>query len=75
MFSKFWISRGELEEESVIFFSVFRWLLLAVIIGILVGTATAGFLWCLQWSSRISAWPNYFWLLPIAMFGSIMHRT
>jgi H+/Cl- antiporter ClcA len=72
MFSKFWISRGELEEESVIFFSVFRWLLLAVIIGILVGTATAGFLWCLQWSSRISAWPYYFWLLPIAMFGSIM---
>lgn len=62
----------DLEEESVIFFSVFRWLFFAVIIGMIVGSATAGFLWCIKWSGQATSFPFYFWLLPVAMFLSII---
>ena len=62
----------DLEEESVIFFSVFRWIFLAIITGVLVGSATAGFLWCIKFSDRIAVFPFFFWFLPVAMFLSII---
>lgn len=61
----------DFREESAIFLSVLRWLLLALIIGTLVGSATALFLKCLVWSD-ISHYPYYFWLLPLAMFLSVI---
>jgi len=55
-------------EETVICISIFKWLILATGVGILVGSATAGFLKLLDISiSSTHSVPYYFLLLPIAM--------
>jgi H+/Cl- antiporter ClcA len=62
-----------LTEESLIFLSIFKWTILAVIIGALVGGSTAVFLKLLDlglvYASTVS-W--YYFLLPIALFLSVI---
>jgi H+/Cl- antiporter ClcA len=62
-----------LTEESIIFYTILRWFVLATIIGIIVGLSTTLFLKVLDWSITLSKqYPYYFVLLPIAMFFSIL---
>ncbi|MEE9154221.1 MAG: chloride channel protein [candidate division NC10 bacterium] len=62
-----------LTEESIIFFTILRWFVLATIIGVIVGLATTAFLKVLNWSIALtSQYPYYFVLLPIALFSSIV---
>ena len=63
--------KKRLKEESVIFISIFKWLVLASIIGIIVGLSTTLFLKVLNLSTAYtSQFSLYFLLLPFAMFTS-----
>ena len=69
--------RGHLTEESVLFISVLKWVAIATGVGVIVGAATAGFLYLLGWSiSRTHSYPLYYLALPIAFFlSSAMIKT
>ncbi len=61
-----WIA---LTEESIIFLSIFKWVILSAIIGGIVGSATAGFLLLLHFFTDFSSQFNhYYYVLPVAMF-------
>lgn len=65
--------KRRLKEESVLFISVFKWLVLATVIGIIVGLSTALFLKMLNWSTAFTgrfSW--YFLLLPFALLASAL---
>ena len=65
--------RKRLLEESVLFVSVAKWLVLATLTGLVVGLATTGFLSLLNWSLKISSRFNYtYLLLPVAFFLSAL---
>ena len=58
-------------EESVLFISIFKWLLLATCIGIIVGISTTVFLKALEISiSTAAKFRYYFIFLPAALFLS-----
>ncbi len=60
-----------LAEESVLFISVIKWVMLATCVGAIVGLATAGFLKLLAWgTTTANGWPWTIYLLPPALFGS-----
>lgn len=62
-----------LTEESIIFFSILRWFVLATIIGLIVGLSTTVFLKALDWSITLTnQYPYYFVLLPLALFFSVL---
>ena len=62
-----------LTEESLIFFTILRWFVLATLIGAIVGLSTTAFLKVLDWSIALtSQYPYYFLLLPIALFCSVL---
>ena len=56
-------------EESVIFFSIFRWVILSVFIGAIVGSASALFLKLISIATNYTSTqiPYYYLLLPIIM--------
>lgn len=61
------------KEESVIFISVLKWLVLATVIGIIVGFSTSLFLRILNQSTAYAAQFNwYFLLLPLALLSSTL---
>jgi H+/Cl- antiporter ClcA len=63
--------KKRLAEESVIFISVLKWIVLATIVGGMVGGSTTFFLKTLGWSiAYINQIPYYFFLLPAALFLS-----
>ncbi len=63
--------RRHLTEESVLFVSVLKWVMIATAVGVIVGAATAGFLYLLGWSiARGQSQPLYFLSLPVAFFLS-----
>lgn len=58
-------------ESSVIFFSVLKWIALASIAGIVIGSSTAIFLNLLEYAINLASnYKYYFLLLPIAFFLS-----
>jgi H+/Cl- antiporter ClcA len=58
-----------LREETVLFISVLKWIILATFIGIIVGLSTTVFLKILNLSIRITtSHPYYFLILPFALF-------
>ncbi|MFQ5657961.1 MAG: chloride channel protein [Candidatus Methylomirabilales bacterium] len=60
-------------EESVMFLTILRWLVLATLIGVIVGLSTTLFLKVLDWSITLTTqYRYYFILLPIALFSSIL---
>ena len=62
-----------LKEETVLFISVIKWVVLATVTGIIVGVSTTIFLKLLTLSTKISGkYPYYFLLLPIALFLSAL---
>jgi len=63
--------KRRIKEQSVIFYSVAKWVFLSVIVGCMVGVSTAIFLKALNWSSdTASLHKHYFLLLPFALFLS-----
>lgn len=65
--------KGSLVEESVLFVSVFKWVVLATVIGIIVGLSTTVFLKILNWSIAFSnRYTYYFLLMPLAFFFSVL---
>jgi len=65
--------KRRIKEESMIFYSVLRWVALSVVVGAMVGASTAVFLKALDWSSRAAqSYQFYFLLLPFAMFLSAL---
>ncbi|MFN3533016.1 MAG: chloride channel protein [Candidatus Brocadia sp.] len=71
--------KRKLAEETVIFISVLKWVILAAIVGAIVGLSTTVFLKALSWGSDFSSnysdyfFGNntyYFFLLPVALFLS-----
>ncbi|MFH1917103.1 MAG: chloride channel protein [Nanoarchaeota archaeon] len=63
----------ELAEETVIFVSIVKWVLLAGMIGIVVGLSTAGFLKLLSWGiGTAKAHPYYYLVLPLGLFVSAL---
>jgi H+/Cl- antiporter ClcA len=65
--------RRRVAEETILFVSIIKWVVLASIVGAIVGLATAGFLALLNWSTNISNLSSYsFLLLPVALFASAL---
>ncbi|RAP31867.1 voltage-gated chloride channel [Candidatus Marinamargulisbacteria bacterium SCGC AG-414-C22] len=60
-------------EETIITLSIFRWVFLAVIVGIAVGSVTSLFLYCLEYSELfIQSFSFYYFLLPFVLFFCIL---
>ncbi|MDD5072579.1 MAG: chloride channel protein [Candidatus Omnitrophica bacterium] len=65
--------RRRLAEETVLFISIIKWVVLATFIGIIVGLSTTLFLKMLNWSTAFSGKYNYYFLiLPLALFLSAL---
>ena len=65
--------RRGLAEETVLFISVLKWVLLASIIGVIVGFSTTVFLKSLNWSIAFADQYYYFFLLlPVAFFLTVI---
>jgi H+/Cl- antiporter ClcA len=65
--------RTRLKEETIIFISVFKWLVLATIIGIIVGISTTVFVKALNWGASLSHYyQNYFIMMPIGLLLSVL---
>ncbi len=65
--------KKRLTEQSVLFLSIIKWVILATIAGAIVGGATAVFLKLLGWFTDVShQFPYWFWLLPAALFASAL---
>lgn len=63
--------KRRIKEQSIIFYSVAKWVFLSVTVGCMVGASTAIFLKALNWSSGITASHRYYFiLLPFALFLS-----
>jgi H+/Cl- antiporter ClcA len=63
--------KKRLAEETVIFISVLKWIVLATIVGAMVGASTTFFLKILNWSiAYMDQFPHSFFLLPAALFLS-----
>ena len=60
--------RKSITEESVLLVSIFKWFIVASLVGAAVGISTSIFLLALKWSSlRMGEHPYYFFLLPLAL--------
>jgi len=60
--------RKSIAEESILLISIFKWFIIASIVGVAVGISTAVFLVSLEWSSaRLGQNSYYFFLLPVAL--------
>lgn len=65
--------KKQIKEQSIIFYSVAKWVFLSIIVGILVGISTAIFLKILNLSlSYLALYPYYFLFLPLALFLSAL---
>jgi len=60
--------KKSITEESVLLVSIFKWFIVASLVGAAVGLSTSIFLLSLKWSTlRLSEHPHYFLLLPLAL--------
>ncbi|MBE9520298.1 MAG: chloride channel protein [Proteobacteria bacterium] len=60
--------KKSITEESVLLISVFKWFIIASIVGAAIGVSTTVFLIALEWSSaRLGQNSYYFFLLPVAL--------
>ncbi len=68
--------RRRIAEPTILFLSIIKWVFLATLAGAVVGGATSGFLLLLGWTTNVSRQsPLWFWILPVAMFGSSLLVT
>ncbi len=60
--------KKSITEESVLLVSIFKWFIVASLVGAAVGLSTSIFLLSLKWSTlRLGEHPHYFLLLPLAL--------
>ena len=60
--------RKSITEESILLISIFKWFVLASIVGVAVGISTTVFLVSLEWSTaRLGQNSYFFFLLPVAL--------
>ena len=60
--------KKSITEESILLISIFKWFIVASLIGAVVGFSTTIFLTCLNWSSaRLGENSYFFLLLPLAL--------
>jgi len=60
-----------IKEPTILFISILKWVVLATVIGVIVGLSTAVFLKVLNWSIALTnQHPLYFLSLPAALFLS-----
>ncbi len=65
--------KRRIKEESILLYSVAKWVFLSIIVGCMVGVSTAIFLKALSWSSDTAGQhAYYFFLLPAALFISAL---
>ncbi len=65
--------KKHLIEESILFISILKWVIIATGIGIIVGLSTTLFLKLLDWSlAQITSYPYYFLLLPLGLLISAL---
>ena len=65
--------KKSLVEESVLFISVLKWVVLATGVGVAVGLSTTFFLKILDFGiSRIQVFPYFFLLLPAGLLISVL---
>ncbi|HPG56711.1 MAG TPA: chloride channel protein [Candidatus Wallbacteria bacterium] len=65
--------KRKIAEETILFFSISKWVLLSTVIGAIVGTAAAVFLKILNWSiSFRNQFDYYYYLLPLAFLISVL---
>ncbi|OGT06479.1 MAG: voltage-gated chloride channel [Gammaproteobacteria bacterium GWF2_41_13] len=63
--------KEKITEEVILFVSIAKWVLLATMIGLIVGLSTAGFLLFLKYAINFNEqYRYYFLILPIALFLS-----
>jgi H+/Cl- antiporter ClcA len=63
--------KNQIKEETVLFVSVIKWVILSTIIGVAVGLATVAFLKLLAWGiNNTQKFDYYFVFLPVAFFLS-----
>lgn len=63
--------KKKITEEAILFVSIAKWVILATMIGLIVGLSTAGFLLLLKYTINLSEhYRYYFLILPIALFLS-----
>lgn len=68
--------RRTITEESILFASVIKWIVLASCTGIIVGLASTAFLGILSWSTaRANHYPYTFLFLPLALLVSSLLTT
>ncbi len=62
-----------LREETVIFVSVIKWIILASVVGIITGISTTVYINSLYWSITLTRHLRYYYLLiPVGLLGSAM---
>lgn len=62
-----------LAEETILFISIVKWVVLATGVGALIGLVVAFFLKSLKWGTDLGArWPYTFLFLPLALFLSAL---
>ncbi len=65
--------KTRLIEESVLFVSILKWVVLATGVGVVVGLSTTAFLKILDFAiNRIHTFNNYYFLLPLGLFCSAL---
>lgn len=65
--------KRRLKEETVLFLSVFKWLVLATIVGIIVGISTTVFVKALNWGAGLGQhYQYYFLLMPVGLLLSVL---
>ncbi|GBD99047.1 H(+)/Cl(-) exchange transporter ClcA [bacterium BMS3Abin07] len=63
--------KKQITEETVLLISVIKWSVLATVVGVLSGLATAVFILSLNWStSHLGRLSHFYLLLPVAFFAS-----
>ncbi|MBI5971056.1 MAG: chloride channel protein [Deltaproteobacteria bacterium] len=64
--------KQRLKEETIIFASVFKWLILGSVVGVITGVSTTVFVMSLNWGARIAGQAHYYWFLPLGLFLSAL---
>ncbi len=64
--------KERLKEETVILISVFKWLFLGSVVGVITGVSTTVFVMSLNWGAGFARHEYYYLLMPLGLFLSAL---
>ncbi len=64
--------KKQLAEQSILFISILKWIVLSTAVGVIVGASTAYYLKMLAYSIKSHNFTYYYLFLPVAMFLSAL---